>query len=360
MKILLFGPGNSVHTQKWVQFYLSKGFQVKQVTFSDHYSPKYAKEVDTVSLPKILPRKLSYPSSVFLLKRILAKYKPDIFHAHYISSYGFAAALANYHPLYISVWGTDIYHFPRTNRINRKIVEYALNRADVICSTSHAMAEETRKYTNKEIEITPFGVDTKRFKPLQVQKNAETITIGIAKGLNEVYGISKLIESFAILEKEFPRLRLLIVGDGPKRSEYEQQTERLGIANKTTFVGAVLNTEIPTYINQMDIFALPSFSESFGVAAVEAQACGVPVVVTNVGGLPEVVNHGETGFIIEDNNPERLAKALRELIADKDLRSKFGANGITHVMQHYDWTENANRMVTLYEKTLANSSKSNK
>ncbi|SEN38333.1 glycosyltransferase [Lihuaxuella thermophila] len=352
MKILLFAPGNSVHTHKWAMFYQSKGYQVIVVTFSNHFSPENAKEVETLQLPKFLPRKLSYPTSVFALKRILADIQPDIFHAHYVSSYGIVAALTNYHPLYISVWGSDIYHFPTTNIINRKIVEYALNHADVICSTSYDMAQETRKYTDKPVEITPFGVDLSKFKPLGLTKTDEMITIGTAKGLTEVYGISNLIKAFAKLEKEFPHSRLLIVGDGPKRAEYEALVEELGIAHKATFTGFVANSEIPYYINQMDIFALPSYRESFGVAAVEAQACGVPVVVTNVGGLPEVVDHEVTGLIIPDNHPDHLVQAFKRLILDESLRKKLGANGVRFVQERYDWIENANRMVALYEKTL--------
>lgn len=352
MKILLFAASNSVHTHKWALFFQSRGYQVKVVTFYNHYDPNHAKEIDTLILPKFLPRKLSYPTSVFALKKILADYQPDIFHAHYVSSYGVIAALTNYRPLYISVWGSDIYDFPTANKFKRKMVEYALNCADVICSTSFDMAKETKKYTDKEVEITPFGVDLHRFKPLNLTRSDEMITIGTAKGLQEVYGISQLIKGFAKIEKEYPQARLLIVGDGPKRTEYENMVHQLGIAHKTTFTGYVSNKEVPYYINQMDIFVLPSYRESFGVAAVEAQACGVPVVVTNVGGLPEVVEHEGTGLIIPDNHPDHLSHAFKRLIQDPKLRHEMGAKGMEYVKKRYDWTENASRMIALYERTL--------
>jgi glycosyltransferase involved in cell wall biosynthesis len=353
MKVLLLAPSKSIHTHKWALFYKENGIDVKVVTFKDHYSPENAKEVETIVLPKLLPGKLSYISSIFALKRLLTSFQPDILHAHYVSSYGFVGALSNYHPFYVSVWGRDIYQFPQQNNMNKRIVELALERADMICSTSHVMAIETKKYTNKHIEVTPFGVDLTKFKPLE-KREKDVVTIGTVKALSDKYGIADLIKAFAIVHKDYPNTNLVIVGDGPQRQEYEELAERLGISGVTTFTGRVPNTDVPTYINEMDIFAVPSTedSESFGVAAVEAMACGVPVVVSDVGGLPEVVKDGITGFVVPKESPEKLAEAFETLLRDPQLRAKMGENGVLHVKEHYNWTENAMRMLRLYKQTL--------
>ncbi|WP_027409265.1 glycosyltransferase [Anoxybacteroides tepidamans] len=353
MKIALLAPSKSIHTHKWARFYQQQGIDVKVITFQDHYSPEYAKEVETVKLPKWFPGKFSYISSVFALKSFLSSFQPDILHAHYVSSYGFVGALANYHPFYVSVWGRDIYQFPQQNRVNRSIVEFTLRKADVICSTSHVMAEETKKYTDKPVEVTPFGVDLTIFKPLE-KREKETITIGTVKALSDKYGIADLIKAFAMIHQDYPQTNLMIVGDGPQRQEYEQLAETLGIRHVTTFTGRVPNTEVPTYINEIDIFAVPSTedSESFGVAAVEAMACGVPVVVSNVGGLPEVVKKDVTGLIVPKENPNALAQAFRQLLSDESLRKQMGQNGISHVKEQYNWIDNANGMLKLYEQTL--------
>ncbi|MDP4163972.1 MAG: glycosyltransferase [Bacillota bacterium] len=372
MKVLLLAPGKSIHTHKWALFYKNKGMDVKVVTFPDHYSAENAKEIDTIQLPKLLPGKLSYFSSVFALKKALNDFKPDIFHAHYVSSYGFVGALANYHPFYLSVWGRDIFQFPRQGMLNRKMAEFTLRKADVICSTSHVMAKETNLYTDKNIFVTPFGVELNKFKPLagetlaqgQTSSAGETpsapLTIGTVKALSDKYGIADLIKAFSKIHSSTPKSRLLIVGDGPQRAEYERLTESLGISAVTTFTGRVPNDEVPAYINQMDIFAVPSTedSESFGVAAVESMACGVPVVVSNVGGLPEVVIEGKTGYVVPKENPDELAKAFLKLIENPDIRKEMGANGIRHVKEQYDWIENATGMVELYEKTLKKGMKS--
>lgn len=354
MKVLLLAPSKSIHTHKWALFYKNNGIDVKVVTFADHFSQENAKEIDTIQLPKLLPGKLSYISSVSALKKILRQFKPDIFHAHYASSYGFIGALCNYHPYYVSVWGRDIFQFPQQNGMNRKMVEYTLKKADVICSTSHVMGKETNKYTDKKIYITPFGVDLSKFKPLEGQKGSEGLTIGTVKALSDKYGIADLIKAFAKVHSSYPEFRLLIVGDGPQRAEYETLVRDLRMDAVTTFTGRVPNDKVPEYINKMDIFAVPSTedSESFGVAAVESMACGVPVVVSNVGGLPEVVIEGETGYVVEKENPDSLAAAFLKLIENPEIRKDMGSKGIQHVKDNYDWIDNAGGMLKLYEKTL--------
>ncbi|WP_057767634.1 glycosyltransferase [Cytobacillus praedii] len=360
MKVLILAPSRSIHTHKWALFYKDKGIDVKVVTFFDHYSAENAKEVDTITLPKLLPGKLSYISSVFALKKILKQFKPDILHAHYVSSYGFIGALANYKPYYVSVWGRDIFQFPQQGSVNRKIVDYTLSKTDVVCSTSHIMAKETNKYTDKKVFVTPFGVDMNKFKPLSGLKSDEQITIGTVKALSDKYGIGDLIKAFATIYSSKKNAQLLIVGDGPQRSEYEQLTKELKIDHVTTFTGRVPNDKVPEYINKMDVFGVPSTedSESFGVAAVESMACGVPVVVSNVGGLPEVVLEGKTGYVVPKENPEELAKAILSLVEDKEKSQAMGLAGIDHVKANYNWVDNANGMLELYDQTLKKGMKS--
>jgi glycosyltransferase involved in cell wall biosynthesis len=354
MRLLLLAPGKSIHTHKWAMYFKEQGHEVLVATFKDHYLADYAKEINTVVLPKLLPGKLSYLISLFSLKKIIKSFKPDLLHAHYVSSYGLVGALTNFSPYYISVWGRDIFQFPQQNKVNEQLVTFTLSKADVICSTSHVMAKETSKYTNKPIKVTPFGVDLTIFQPMNQGENDE-ITIGTVKALSDKYGIADLIQAFSIVNKKYPSTKLLIVGDGPQRQEYEQLVKTLNIDEQTTFTGRVPNHQVPNYINKIDIFTVPSTedSESFGVAAVEAMACGKPVIVSNVGGLPEVVIEGQTGIVIPKENPDQLAQEIVHLIKNKSVREDMGKNGVQHVKEHYDWLKNAQDMERLYKGTLS-------
>lgn len=355
MKIALLAPSRSIHTQKWALFYQSQGIDVKVYTFKDHYSEDNAKLVPTIVLPKSLPGKASYLAAAPALKKMLKEWQPDVLHSHFVSSYGLLGAMVNYKKYFVSVWGKDIFDFPKKNKLNKKLIEFTLSKATAIFSTSHVMAKETNLYTNRFVEVTPFGVDINIFYPEAAkEQTSDKIIIGTVKALEDKYGIADLVKGFALFYKEFPNSELLITGDGPQRAEYEQLTKELGIDAVTTFTGKVPNTEVPNVIRKMSIFAVPSTenSESFGVAAVEGMACGVPVVVSNVGGLPEVVVDGVTGIVTDKESPEQLASAFKKLAKNSDLREAMGQAGVSHVAEHYSWVDNAHYMLELYKKYL--------
>lgn len=352
VKVVLLAPGKSTHTHKWAAYFKKRNIDVTVITFKDHYSAENAKEVHTVCLPKLLPGKLSYLTAVYALKGILKKLKPDIVHAHFVSSYGFVGALTGFYPFYVSVWGTDIYQFPTKNAINRKIVEFTLSKADVICSTSYAMAEETSKYTAKPIDVTPFGVDLALFNPHNTHRSQPGYRLGIIKGLEDIYGFRDLFKAVSILQNRFNGLSLTVIGDGPMKEEYMELCRSLGIDGKTIFTGRIPNSSVPDYLNGMDLIVLPSYEDSFGVTAVEAMACGVPVVVSDAPGLLEVVKDGVTGIVVPSGNPEKLAKAIEGLLNDVERRQAMGLAGAEHVRRQYDWDENASRMIKLYNKKI--------
>lgn len=353
MKIAVLAPSKSIHTHKWALFYQSKGIDVKVYTFKDHYSENNAKQVPTEILPKVLPGKASYIAAAPALKKLLKEWNPDILHSHFISSYGLLGAIVDYKVHFVSVWGKDIFDFPKKNKLNEKLVRFTLSKATAICSTSHIMAKETNLYTDRPVYVTPFGVDLGIFHPAQEDTElTDKIIVGTVKALEDKYGIADLVKGFALFNKEYPNSELLITGDGPQRKEYEQLATDLGISDVTTFTGKVPNTEVPNIIRKMSIFAVPSTedSESFGVAAVEAMACGVPVVVSNVGGLPEVVVKDVTGIVTDKESPDQLAAAFKKLARNNEMRMKMGEAGVAHVKNHYSWIDNANYMLTLYEK----------
>ena len=353
MKIALLAPSKSIHTHKWALFYQSQGIDVKVYTFKDHYSEVNANQITTEILPKLLPGKASYLAAAPALKKMLKEWNPDVLHSHFVSSYGLLGAMVNYKKYFVSVWGKDIFVFPKKSGLNKKLIEFTLNKATAICSTSHVMAKETNLYTNRPIEVTPFGVDIEQFYPSpNIAEADEKIIVGTVKALEDKYGIADLVKGFALFHKEFPNSELLITGDGPQRAEYEELAKNMGIEEVTTFTGKVPNTEVPAVIRKMSIFAVPSTedSESFGVAAVEAMACGVPVVVSNVGGLPEVVVQDVTGIVTDKQSPEQLAAAFKKLARNSDLRASMGKSGVAHVKEHYSWIDNAHYMLSLYKK----------
>lgn len=302
--------------------------------------------------------KLSYLKVLPELKKVIRDFKPDILHAHFATSYGLLGALSGFHPFILSVWGSDVFDFPKKSFLHKFLFEYNLKKADKILSTSHVMARETENYTGKEIEVTPFGINIEQFKPEKVDRAALTpfterdIVVGTIKLLEDKYGINYLIEAFSIVLRRHPELplKLLIVGDGSERKNLENLTEKLEIKEKVYFAGMADYSKVPYFNRVLDVYAALSNDESFGVAIIEAQSCGKPVVVSNAGGLPEVVEEGKTGFVVEKKNVEAAAEKLEKLVLDADLRERMGKAGRERVIKLYDWNENVAQMMKIYSK----------
>ncbi|WP_297442331.1 glycosyltransferase [Sulfurimonas sp.] len=365
MKLILLGDPNSVHIIKWAKLLSENKIDILIFGLNpcivDDYQHISNIEIFTLNENTTLHEgalgKLKYIKAVPELKKIVKQFKPDILHAHYATSYGLLGALSRFHPFVLSVWGSDVFSFPNKSFLHRLILKYNLKQADKILSTSHIMAKETNLYTDKEIEITPFGIDMEQFKPMYTKENLfrkNDIIIGTVKALEEEYGIEYLIKAFKIVSdkhKELP-LKLLIVGGGSLENNLKGLVKKLELENDTLFVGKVHFSEVPKYQNMLSVSVSVSDSESFGVAIIEASACAKPVVVSNVGGLPEVVKDGVTGIIVLSRDEFSTADAIEKLILDKELRDKMGENGRERIKKFYNLNDNVDQMINIYEGIL--------
>lgn len=365
MKVLLLSKTNSVHTVRWANALSQKGIEVivfgLETLKNNEYDLSKVKIVSAgieESGRHSAFTKAKYIKALPKLKKVIMRYKPDILHAHYASSYGLLGALSSFHPFILSVWGYDVYDFPQKSPVNKKIIEFNLSRTDRITSTSEAMARTTAKFTGKTVDVVPFGVDTSELKPMQVNTifPKSTITIGTVKALEKKYGVDILIKAFDIVKRRYPDkpLKLLIVGGGSQEENLKQMVKKLGLENDVVFTGKVPHSEVIRYHNMISIFAALSRdeSESFGVAVVEAMACEKPVVVSRVGGLPEVVEDGVTGFVVNPEDPEDAADAMERLILNDKLRTEMGKMGRERVIRLYEWDQNVEKMIKIYVDTL--------
>lgn len=366
MRVLLLAIPGSSHTLKWARALSKKGVKIAVFGLHDYNRDAYknypaidllSDEIagaDTTFIRKIY--RPHYTTLLPRLRRTIREWKPDILHAHYATSYGLLGALAGAHPFIISLWGTDVFTFPNKSYFHKKLIEFNLSRADKILSTSHVMAAEAQKYTTKNIEITPFGIDMERFKPLPVESlfSPGDIVIGTIKTLESTYGIEYLIGAFKIVADKYPRLplKLLIVGGGSQEKYLKRLTREYDIDKQTLFTGHIAFDDVPRYHNMLSVFVALSNSESFGVAVLEASACEKPVIVSNVGGLPEVVEDGTTGIIVPPRDSESAASALERLLFDEDLRRKMGKAGRDRVRRLYNWENNVQQMLSIYQLVL--------
>ena len=285
-------------------------------------------------------QKLNYLTQFLKVHKLVNELQPDVINAHYATSYGALAVFAGIKKYILSVWGGDVYTFPRKSCLHRYLLKIVLRRAGLLFSTSQAMAKEAAKYTDKAFVITPFGVDMKFFSPVLRKRNDSNFVIGTVKTLSPKYGIETILKATAKVRKERPDipLKLRIAGTGSHEQEYHKLATDLELDGCLLWLGFISQSEAAKEWANFDCAIIPSESESesFGVSAVEAQSCGCPVIISDIPGLMEATKPGETSLVIPRGDVEALASAIVKLYQQPDLRQKMGAAGRAYVQERYE------------------------
>ncbi|MFI5151140.1 MAG: glycosyltransferase [Bacteroidia bacterium] len=344
MKLLLLADINSAHTIKWASSLASLGHEIGICSVSPVAKNWYT-DIQGIRFFQMTGKQR--------LHSVLNQFKPEIVHAHYATRYGWMGVRSGFHPFLISAWGSDIMEFPLKSPLHRLFMRYILSKADQLIATSHLLENEMQEYTGKQIEIIPFGIDTAVFKP--VARRRSELVIGAVKSLEDLYGIDVLIKAFALLCKRMPgsNLKLRITGKGSREQAYRKLCAELDIESAVIFTGWYSFREIPACYRELDIFVNVSRRESFGVSVLEAQACGIPVVTSDIKGLKEVSRPGQTGLEVPCDNPQALMEALFRLVSDPELRATMGTKGRLFVTEKYNWESSVIRMQQIYESFRA-------
>jgi N-acetyl-alpha-D-glucosaminyl L-malate synthase BshA len=309
--------------------------------------------------------------SIALASKIveIAKYNGlDLVHAHYAIPHATSAYLAReiiaeeqlngknngselkiittLHGTDITLVGLEISFLPT--------MKFSIQKSDGVTAVSSFLKVKTMSQyeITKDIEVIPNFIDVKRYKRIvnhetqclkeRVSKNGEKILIHTSN-FRPLKRVDDCIRVFAEVKKKIPS-KLLLIGDGPERSNCEHLTKELGIHDDVTFYG---NQEsLVEILSVGDLFLMPSQSESFGLSALEAMACGVPVVSSNAGGLPELNLHGETGYLAEIGDINKMAEYAVELLGNKNKYKIFSQNARDRAVNLFS-TE---KIVPVYEQ----------
>ena len=283
--------------------------------------------------------------------------KLDILHVHYAIPHAATAYMAKqilkeegiHIPVITTLHGTDITLVGRDSTYS-PVVTFSINHSDGVTAVSENLKEDTYRHfkINRDIRVIPNFVDFARFKKVDkehfrkaIAPNGEKIIMHTSN-FRKVKRVEDALLAFNRIIKEVPA-RLLLVGDGPERNRLEQMCRELGICEEVRFLGK--QDAIEELLAISDLFILPSESESFGLALLEAMACHVPVISSNAGGIPEVNIHGTTGFLSDVGDVEDMANNALRLLKDDAMLQQFSDNAFAHAQQ-YD----VHRIMPLYEE----------
>lgn len=266
--------------------------------------------------------------------------KLDVLHVHYAIPHASAAfmakqILATYGidiPFVTTLHGTDITLVGK-DRTYKPVVTFSINKSDGVTAVSEHLRKDTYEFFDieNEIKVIPNFIDLNRFslKPKDhfrkaIAPNGEKILVHTSN-FRKVKRTEDVVKIFAEVVKEVPA-RLLMVGDGGERSGCEQLARDLGVADQIRFLGK--QDAIEEILSVSDLFLMPSQSESFGLAALEAMACKVPVISSNTGGLPELNVNGETGFLKDVGDVKGMAEAAIYMLQDENRLNTFKENAL--------------------------------
>jgi glycosyltransferase involved in cell wall biosynthesis len=270
----------------------------------------------------------------------------DIVHAHQYSPFFYAALAKALHPRPRLILTEHGRHYPdRVSPLRRAVNRLALDRlADAVTACCHFSAEGLSRcdgFAGGRIEIIENGIEVDRYGPATDKRQLKS-KVGLEPARRYVIHVARhhpvkdqptLLRGFAAAVSDLPGTDLLMVGDGPLRGELENLAVELRIPDRVKFLG--IRADIPDLMRAADVFALTSLSEAASLTLLEAMASALPVVITNVGGNPEIVRHEREGLLFPRGDAAGCAAALRRLFREPELASKFGTAGRARVLERY-------------------------
>jgi len=346
----------------------SKGHEVHFVSYAHpfrlpHFVENiYFHEVETTTYPLF---EFSLYTLALASKMVeVARYENlDLFHVHYAIPHATSAYLAKQIlkeecdiKIITTLHGTDISLVGLEPSFSH-LVKFSIEQSDGVTAVSNYLKGQTltNYKINKDIEVISNFVDTELLCPRppgplkkHLAPNGEKILIHTSN-FRAVKRVTDTIKILSIVSKEIP-CKLVLVGDGPDRSECERLSRELNLYENVIFLGK--QDGLAEILNCADLFLIPSQSESFGLAALEAMACGLPVISSSVGGLPELMSHNETGYIAEFGDVDRMAKYALELLSNEKKYQKFSANARKRTLENFDKSLIIPQYEAYYKKVL--------
>lgn len=325
MKICFLGNALSIHTKRWVMYLINRGYEVYVISFRKSkideipiycYEPQYN---------NFLYKYFHFSKNFKEIKKQIWAIKPDVLHAHYLTSYGLLGALSGFRPLVVSAMGTDLLVDSRKSLLHRFILSYVIKKADLVTlGASHLVrqVQELGGDISKTIKVT-IGVDIEKFNlRKRIQKDNKRTVILSCRVFEREQNIEYLILSLGPILRERRDVEVHFCGDGSHREYCQNLVNELGIEHNTNFLGFVNHDQMPFHYNQADIYVSSSTSDADHISLMEALACGLFPVVSDIPTNREWIEDNRNGFLVPLDDPEMFRKKIVQAIENQELREK--------------------------------------
>jgi len=349
-KVVILGWSDSIHIQRWTEGLKTLGYDITLISNGGQPLPN----IETIIVGNNPKGAFSYFSNKKYVSDLIKKIAPDLIHSFLATGYGYWGTSKYNCPKILTPLGSEIIDLEAKNWMYRLILKRIVNHYQQYTTASKYLENELNRtfpQTKNKVDLIPFG--TFISDDVKEHQDIKPIKLIYLKHLVKIYGPDTLLEAINILKnKKYPVL-LDLYGDEKYSVWLKDMVRELQLEEYVTFKGWLKSESIPARLLDYDIMVMPSRIESFGVAAVEAGSAGLPVIASNIGGIPEIIEDEVTGILFPAGDAEKLAETIIHLSDNFTLRKEMGNAARKKVMAKFNWNDNLKTMGDLYDRMIS-------
>lgn len=354
----------SIHVYRWIEAFVNRGYQVSVISDSRAWVAPKIESAEIYSLPTLCKANFvqQFAPNTLKIIRILKRISPDFVHLHVQHHYSLPIILSR-HRYLLTTWGAEVLRLPCADLFTRSVAKMASKMARRIVVDAHCLKEIWMKtgVSEQKIEVIPFGVDSNIFNQrvdgakvrtrLGIEED-DTVIISTRPLYNDHYNVECLVDSIPIVLEKCENVKFIIKGVGPLESQLRNLVNALGVEQHVRFVGLVSHPEVAQHLAAADIYVSTPFIDSTSVSLLEAMACGLAPIVTDIPGNREWITDGVNGLLFPPKNSKMLGEKIIRLVENEDTRKHFGERCTHIVKQRASWENCVDRMEDIYQSLL--------
>jgi len=364
MKILYIADSTSIHTKRWVHYFIDAGHDVSIITIGQKRE-KLPGVDHLANFRRFYYKDPSFLSVLRKARRLIHQAHPDILHAHFVHQYGWLGALSGFHPFVLTAWGTDILNLPHASRsgIGKLLTKYSLKKADLLTGTSEFLRQEMIRLGANihKVHVIFWGVNPDKFRPdLKTKRIRQDLRIGdltqvIYSNRNHIalYNNDIVIEAMCRVLTDFPDTILILQNAGGILEEHlKNLAEKRGISKAVIFLPQYEHNALPPLYALADIYvSVPSW-DAGPVSLKEAMACNATPIISAISGPMEWISHDVNGKVVPVRDVQSLAQAIYDLLSNEKKRESFNKINRQLIEQKGDQRVLMKRVEQLYKGLL--------
>jgi len=363
LKIIYFSLGYSTHDYRFLKAISDGGHEVYFVQLEGNQRQVEARPVPE-NVNQVIWKGGREPfrwsklfSLAFDFRRLTREIQPDLIHAGPIQTCAFIAVLSGFRPILTMSWGFDLMDDVHKGSVWEFATRYTLKRSSFFTSDANVTKDKAIAYgMNPEKTIVfPWGVDLEHFSPKTEKTKREGFILFCNRSWEMRYGVDVLAKAFVQVAQQHEDARLILLGGGSQGNAIRKIFINGGVMDKVTFGGQISQHDLPHWYHQADLYVSPSHVDGSSVSLMEALACGLPCLVSDIPANKEWITENENGWLFRDGDANDLAEKILQAMNQREKLPQVGRAGRTVAEKRADWKKNAETLMNVYRKLKSDS-----